>query len=145
MLSLWRRHEAALDEVVRDLPEGYVALAFGDTHVVVGPTGAFALADAHGADIGEAAHRAVVVARELRQRLLEALSWAPFVDTLVVADGQVGSRIHRWGPGAPRDELRRLSAEGASVVPRRIVRSVLTAGRRQLSPAEVQRIRHALA
>lgn len=136
MLSLRRRHEAALEEVVRDLPEGYVALAFGDAHVVVGPTGAFAVADTRGADLRDAAERVVAVARELRHRLVAALSWAPFVDAIVVAD-QVGPAGRRHGARAPGLD--------ASVVPRRIVRSVLTSGRPQLSPDDVRRICAALA
>lgn len=125
MLSL-RRRNSPLDEIVRSLPEGFHALSFGGAQVVVGPTGAFALADA-GPDADESARLVVRAAREVRERLVEALAWAPFVDALVVAD---------HATGRPAE---------APVVPRRIVRSVLTAGRPRLDRPEIARIVATLA
>lgn len=145
MLLSRRRHQAALEEVVRDLPEGFVALAFGDAHLVVGPTGAFALADARHADVGEAARRVTTVAREVRRRLVEAISWAPFVDPLVVSDGRVDGR-HRWrAPSVRRHEPSTPGTDHASIVPPHIVQSVLASGSRQLSPADIARICAALS
>lgn len=141
MLLLRRRAADSLDDVLRDLPEGYVALASGEARVVVGPTGAFALAEAGRGDLQEVSRRVAATARELRNRLVQALSWAPFVDTLLVDAGARGRR------GAPCPQPRRLAPPSgdACVLPVRILRSVLTSGRPCLSPAEVARIHAALS
>jgi hypothetical protein len=190
VLSLRRRHAPALDEVVRDLPEGYVTLAFGDARLVVGPPGAFALVDAADTDVCDAARLVAATARELRHRLAGALSWAPFIDALVVVDGLrdvarlTGDGTGSWaGAGDwPRGRVadvagtptpdgaggRAAAAYGApdaagygapdaagygaagpplreaALVPRRIVRSVITAGRPRFDAADIARICAAL-
>lgn len=150
VLLLRRRAADSLDDVLRELPEGYVALAFGGTWVVVGPTGAFALAEAGRGDLREVSRRVAAAARELRNRLVQALSWAPFVDALVV---DAGARGRRGAPcpqprraASPSGDASALASSGdASVLPARILRSVLTSGRPCLSPAEVARIHAALS
>jgi hypothetical protein len=182
VLSLRRRHAPALDEVVRHLPEGYVTLAFGDARLVVGPPGAFALVDAADTDVCDAARLVAATARELRHRLAGALSWAPFIDALVVVDGLrdvarlTGDGTGSWaGAGDwPRGRVadvagtptpdgaggRAAAAYGApdaaaygaagpplreaALVPRRIVRSVITAGRPRFDAADIARICAAL-
>jgi hypothetical protein len=161
VLSLRRRPAAVLDAVVRDLPEDYVALAFGEVRVVVGPTGAFVLADASHSEVGAVARRLAAVARELRHRLVDALSWAPFLDALVVApnghgggSGIEGGEDGRWlGPASawappfhPGDPALPTAPDvDAPVVDPALVRSVLTSGRPRLSPSDIARIRAALA
>lgn len=108
---------AALD----DLPTGYEALAVEGVMVVVGPTGAFALSGAD-PDATTAARRVAAAAVRVRNTLAARLSWAPFVDALVVVDEAT----------APAAE--------ATVVPRRMLRDVLTTGHEQLAPVDIGRI-----
>lgn len=150
VLLLRRRAADSLDDVLQDLPEGYVALAFGEAWVVVGPTGAFALAEAGSGNVRDVARRVAAAARELRNRLVQALSWAPFVDTLVVVAGPRGRRGARYPQSrcvasSCRDAPALTSAGDASVLPARILRGVLTSGPSCLSPTEVARIHAALS
>lgn len=115
-----------MDTVLADLPRGYHALDYGDAVIVFGPTGAFALAT-DDADIDSAAHRAAEAALEVRDRLCQALSWAPFVDALVVVDSTCGH-----------------TAE-ATLVPRRRLRDVLTAGGVCLRDRDIGRMLRALS
>lgn len=107
------------------LPEGYEALDVEGVLVVVGPTGAFALCG-DDPDAATAAHRVATTAHRVRNTLATRLSWAPFVDPLVVVD-RVTARV----------------AE-ATVVPRRMLRDVLTAGHHQLASTDISRIVAAL-
>ena len=120
-----RRSGAALDDVLSDLPEGYHVVAAPDAWVVVGPTGAFALTLPE-PDVHVAASRIGSLAATLRGRLADALSWAPFLDPLVVVDG----------PGGRTDS--------AVLVPARLLFDVLTAGQPQLGPDQVARMVAAL-
>lgn len=107
--------------VLDDLPDGYEALDVEGVLVVVGPTGAFALCGAD-PDPTTAAHRVATAAARVRNTLAARLSWAPFVDPLVVVD-RVTARV----------------AE-ATVVPRRMLRDVLTSGHHQLGAGDIGRI-----
>jgi hypothetical protein len=107
--------------VVDDLPTGYQAVDVEGVVIVVGPTGAFALCG-DDPDAATAARRVAAAAVRVRNTLAARLSWAPFVDPLVVVD-RVTSRV----------------AE-ATVVPRRMLRDLLTAGNPQLGEAEIGRI-----
>jgi hypothetical protein len=121
-----RRSGAALDEVLGELPEGYRVVAVTDAWLVVGPTGAFALTLAE-PDVDVAGTRVGVLAATLRSRLADVLSWAPFVDPLVVVPDGSGGRTH-----------------AAVVVPVRLLFDVLTAGQLQLGPDQVARVVAAL-
>lgn len=110
-----------MSAVLEDLPVGYQALDVEGVLVVVGPTGAFALSDGE-PDVCVAARRVAGAAVRVRNILAARLSWAPFVDPLVVVD-RVTSRV----------------AE-ATVVPRRLLRDLLTTGNLQLGEAEIRRI-----
>lgn len=117
---------ASLARVLEALPCGHRTLPLDEAHVVVGPTGVFALT--HGLpDLDQAARRVSAAARALRELLAQRLSWAPFVDALVVVDGAAGR------------------AEVAAVVPSRLLADVLTSGRPVLTGVEVDRIVTALA
>lgn len=121
MLTIGRKGVTAVDDVIDGLPAGFHTVDLGDTQVVVGPTGAFALTDGR-ADVQSAARRVAQVAARVRDRLCARLSWAPFVDTLVVADGV------------------RLHLDAATVVPRRLLLDVLTGGNPTLRAEDVDRI-----
>jgi hypothetical protein len=110
-----------MSAVLEDLPLGYQALDVEGVLVVVGPTGAFALSDGE-PDLAAAARRVAGAAARVRNTLAARLSWAPFVDPLVVVD-RMTSRV----------------AE-ATVVPRRLLRDLLTTGNVQLGDAEIGRI-----
>ena len=125
MFASLRRSGAALDDLLDDLPEGYHAVPVPQGWVVVGATGAFALTLPE-PDVDDAAHRIVRTAAALRDQLADALSWAPFVDPLVVVDGASGR------------------TDAAAVVPARLLLDVLTDGQPQLAPDQVARIVAAL-
>ena len=103
------------------LPDGFRAVHAGRVDLVVGPTGVFAVTDGD-PDLSTAARRAALAAGRARDRLSATLSWAPFVDALVVVDRLLGK------------------ADEATVVPRRHLRDVLGSGPAQLSDADVERI-----
>ncbi len=116
------RARPPLTSVFEDLPTGYHALSVGQEHLVVGPTGAFAVTSGT-EDVDVAARRVADAAIRLRDLLCARLSWAPFVHTLVVVDdpGMVRSRV-------------------ATVVPPRMLKGVLTEGHRQIAGEDVDRI-----
>jgi hypothetical protein len=117
-----RRTGPAWREIVAGLPDGFQAVRFGGGEVVVGPTGVFALtAAADATEVEVAAHRVVRAATELRELLAQRLSWVPFVDALVVTDAATRSPL-------------------AAVVPHRLLDDVITGGRHQLAPAQVDGI-----
>jgi hypothetical protein len=87
----------------------------------VGPTGAFALTPPE-PDVESAARRVGDTAGQIRKYLATALSWAPFVDALVVVDG----------PGG------RMGSVG--IVPGRLVTRMITDGPRLLDDQLVERI-----
>jgi hypothetical protein len=118
-----RRSRPEVAQVVRELPDGYHAVELGTDHVVVGPTGAFALTTADGPDdIDEAARRVVRIAGDVRDLLADDLSWAPFVDPLVVVE-----------EATDRPAV-------AATVPHRLLHGVLTGGQSLLDVDQVGRI-----
>jgi hypothetical protein len=112
---------AAIDHAVGALPKGWRWLFHGHERLVIGPTGAFAVTDDL-PTVEQAAERVVRAAGEVRDFLAAALSWAPFVDALVVVDG-----------GMP-------AANRATMVPSRLLTDVLTSGPQLLDESEVDRI-----
>ena len=121
MFAPSRRDRRSVDRVIESLPEAYHAVTIDHGLLVVGPTGVFAVTDDE-PDVDTAAHRIARTASELRAELASRLSWAPFVDPIVVVDGQ-----------ATRTEV-------AGVVPTRLLAGVLTGGRPLLGADEVERI-----
>ena len=121
-----RSASAPLDHLLDDLPDGHRVIPVGEGRVVVGPTGAFVVAEA-GRDVRAAARRVAQVAATCRAVLASRLAWAPFVDPLVVTDRR---------PHASVD---------AAVVSPRLVRETLVRGPRLLSRARVDRIANVLA
>ena len=122
MFPMARRGHHPLGRVMDDLPEDWHVLLLEEGHLVVGPTGAFALTTAADVEVDDAAHRIARCATRLREALVERLSWAPFVDSLVVVDGPPGTTSE------------------ASVVPPRLLADVLTNGRRLLERDDIDRI-----
>ena len=110
-----------LDHLLDGLPADHRVIRVGEGRVVIGPTGAFVLAEA-GRDVRSAARRAARVAESCRAVLADRLSWAPFVDSLVVTD----RRPH--GPVM------------ASVVSPRLVQETLVRGPRLISRTRIERI-----
>lgn len=97
-----------------ELPGEYLQVPFDDARFVAGPTGVFVITE--GADdIVGAGERAVSLAAQLRSLFAERLSWAPFVDALVVA------------------EPVSCDAAGATVVPARHVSGLMTEGPRLIA------------
>jgi hypothetical protein len=115
----------SLDGVVDGLPAPWVALPDDFGWVVIGPTGAFALTSGD-PDVPGAGLKVARAAAATRAALAARLSWAPFVDPLVVVDG----------PAPP--------AEDAAVVPARLLADVLTSGPVVLQEDQIARIVQAL-
>ena len=111
---------SSLDGVLADLPAGFVVAADGDARLVLGPAGAFVLVPAPppGADddVERAARRLHALATRTRASLGEHLAWVPFLDPLLVADG---------------DEVR---CTEVAVAPLDLLATVLTSG-----PAQIDR------
>jgi len=126
MFAPARDARTVLDRTVSALPDGYHAIDYGNDRVVIGPTGAFALAAAE-ADLEEAAERASRVAVRVRHVLASRLSWAPFVEAMVVVD----TAATRTG--------------AVALVPGRLLARVVTAGPWRLDEEEVDRMVLALA
>jgi len=108
-------------DILDDLPRAYRCLAMGPGYLVLGPTGAFV--------VGDGTRNPRSVARELAQwasrfraAVGDVLSWAPFVDVLVVAD-------------RPRIRL-----ESASVVSPDMLVDVLVSGAEMLLPDAVDQL-----
>ena len=81
-----------LDHLLQDLPAAYRAVELDDGRVVVGPTGAFVVAEA-GRDVRTAARRLAGVADRCRSVLAEHLAWVPVVDPLVVSDRRPHGKV----------------------------------------------------
>ena len=120
-----RGASAPLDLVLDDLPGDHRVIRVGEGRVVVGPTGAFLVAEA-GRDVRAAARRVARSAASCRAALAGRLSWAPFVDALVVTDRRPHGTVE------------------ASVVSHRLVRETLLRGPRLLSGARVERVAEVL-
>jgi hypothetical protein len=72
-----------------ELPLEYVVQRVDNHWVVVGPTGIFVVGRARG-DVAASAEQTSALAHELRAALSERISWVPFVDAILVADGDHG-------------------------------------------------------
>lgn len=114
-----------LDGLLEGLPPTYSVIGFGETRLVIGPTGAFVVVVA-GSDAAASAERARHLAEVTRASLASTLPWTPFVDALVVAE--------EAGAAMP----------GASVVPTRMLLDTLMSGPRLLPTEVVQRMAAAL-
>lgn len=112
---------AAIERAVEALPRRWRGLTLGTEHLVVGPTGAFALTDAV-PTIEQAADRVARAATDIREFLATVGSWAPFVDPLVVVDGPV------------------VAVARATIVPAHLLGGVLAHGPHVLTDVEVIRI-----
>jgi len=121
MFASARDARTALDRTVGALPESFHAIDYGDDRVVIGPTGAFALALAE-PGLEEAAERASRVASNVRHVLASRLSWAPFVEAMVVVD----HAATRTG--------------AAALVPARLLARVMTSGPCRLDEDEIDRM-----
>jgi hypothetical protein len=110
-----------IDRALDALPDDYRTIASGQERLVVGPTGAFALTPPE-PDVDTAARRVADTATDVRKYLAAALSWAPFVDALVVVDGP-GGRVGSVG-----------------IVPGRLITRMITDGPRLLDDQLVDRI-----
>jgi hypothetical protein len=121
MLEDLRSARSPLDRALSALPAEYYVMAAGEQYIVVGPTGAFALTLPQ-PDLPRAARRVARTANALRNSLAVALSWAPFVDAVVVVDGP-GGRIDNVG-----------------LVPARMLARMITDGPRMLDHNLVSRI-----
>jgi hypothetical protein len=71
--------------LLAELPGSYRWLDTGHGHLVIGPTGAFVIGEG-GRNPALVAHELAHWAGRLRAAVGAVLSWAPFVDVLVVAD-----------------------------------------------------------
>ena len=121
MFQALRSARPSIDRALDALPPEYHAAASGQERIVVGPTGAFALTPPD-PDVETAARRVSTAAIEIRKYLAAALSWAPFVDALIVVDGP-GGRV-----------------ESVGLVPSRLLTQMITDGPRLLDDHLVDRI-----
>ena len=112
---------AALGVILHDLPPGFRTVEVGDSHLVVGPTGAFLLAAAD-RDLAGAAARLNRLAQRARVLLAARVGSTPFLDALVVAE-----------PGPEVSPL-------TSIVAPRMVRDTLLAGPPLLTATAVDRL-----
>ena len=131
MFQALRSARPPIDRALDGLPVEYHTITSGEERFVVGPTGAFALTSPE-PDVEAAARRVADTASEIRKYLAAALSWAPFVDALVVVEGP-GGRVGSVG-----------------IVPGRLVPRMITDAPRLLDDELVERIiteigRHATA
>lgn len=85
---MFRSHPNAreVSRHVTELPVDYDVRRVRDHWVVVGPTGIFVVGRARGDVVASAEHTSAL-AHELRAGLSERIPWVPFVDALLVADG----------------------------------------------------------
>jgi hypothetical protein len=85
-VSDWHRSAVGIDEALASLPSDYAVASYGDSRLVIGPSGAFVLVAAQTAeDRTSAATTLEQLAARTRSALADHLSWVPFIDTLVVA------------------------------------------------------------
>jgi hypothetical protein len=116
-----RMSRGAVDRTVGGLPARWRWLPQGRDYLVIGPTGAFAVAEGL-PTTDQAAERVARTAGEIRDFLVTVGSWAPFVDPLVVVDGPV------------------VTVARATFVPSHLLGGVLTRGPQLLTDVEVVRI-----
>jgi hypothetical protein len=118
MFQALRSARPPIDRALDSLPSEYHAVVSGQERIVVGPTGAFALTTPE-PDVETAARRVGRVAGEVRGHLVGALSWAPFVDALVVVEG-AGGRVENVGV-VPTRLLTRMITDGPQVLAHELV------------------------
>jgi hypothetical protein len=122
MFEALRSARAPIDRALDSLPSEYRVMTSAQERIVVGPTGAFALTTPD-PDVETAARRVARAAGELRSRLASALSWAPFVDALVVVD-DTGGRAESVGM-VPSRLLARMITDGPLVLDSMLVDRVV--------------------
>jgi hypothetical protein len=118
MFQALRSARSPIDRALDSLPSEYHAMAAGRERLVVGPTGAFALTTPE-PDVETAASRVGQAAADVRSWLVAALSWAPFVDALVVVEGE-GGRVDSVGL-VPSRLLARMITDGPQVIDHELV------------------------
>jgi len=116
-----------IEHALNELPHDYHVLPIPEGHLVVGPTGTFALTYAGPGKEEDAAVRIAHAANELRHTLIRQLSWTSLVTPIVVVDGLS------------------VQAEAALVVPIHLLIYVITFGRRLLDYQQIERALAALA
>ena len=121
MFQAIRSARPLIDRALDALPADYHMIASGQERLVVGPTGAFALTPPE-PNVEASARRVADAASEIRKYLAASLSWAPFVDAVVVVEGP-GGRVGSVG-----------------MVPGRMVTRMITDGPRLLDDQLVERI-----
>jgi hypothetical protein len=134
MFQALRSARSPIDRALDSLPSGYRAMASGRERIVVGPTGAFALTTPE-PDVETAARRVGRTAEAVRSHLVAALSWAPFIDALVVVEGD-GGRVENVGV-VPGRLLARMITDGPQVLDHELVdRMVIEIDRRSVATAD---------
>jgi hypothetical protein len=81
-------HSRELSRRVAQLPSSHTVRRTAGHWVVLGPTGLVVVGRCADGDVAGAAERCAAVAHELRGLLAGVTPWVPFVDALVVADGE---------------------------------------------------------
>lgn len=81
-------HSRELSRRVAQLPSSHTVRKAADHWVVLGPTGLVVVGRCADDDVAAAAERCAGVAHELRDLLAGVTPWVPFVDAIVVADGE---------------------------------------------------------
>jgi hypothetical protein len=118
MFQALRSARSPIDRALDGLPPDYHVLASGQERIVIGPTGAFALT-APDPDAETAARRVGRAAGDVRTHLVAALSWAPFIDALVVVEADAG-RVENVGV-VPNRLLVRMITDGPEVLDHELV------------------------
>ena len=113
-----------LNRHVTELPPEFSVHRGGNTWIVLGPTGLFAIGRADDDVVAAAGHLAGV-AHELRDLLGEVTTWVPFVDVLLIADQE-------------RHDL------ACAVIELDSLSMALTVGGRTLDEMALARLRHGL-
>lgn len=116
-----RSSRPGLADLLGELPDGFHCVQDGPGWLVIGPTGAFMVGEGH-RDPATAGQQLALAAGHFRAAVADALSWAPFVDVLVVAEDHP------------------VVAPAASVVTLEMVVDTLTAGPPMLDEETVARL-----
>ena len=86
------------------LPDGFRSVVVDGARVVVGPAGAFVLADG-GDDPVATGDRVVSLTHSLRSILATQLTWVPFIDPIVVVDDDWDDEAAGAATSVPADLL----------------------------------------
>jgi len=81
-------HSRELSRRVAQLPSSHTVRKAAGHWVVLGPTGVVVVGRCVDDDVAGAAERCSAMAHELRDLLAGVTPWVPFVDAIVVAEGQ---------------------------------------------------------